>query len=231
MAFTKFLATFTIILSIFSSAVLSMEEKDKGIEEAKEMHHLLREEKATSTHWGLSHWIAGIGEYCQRNFLCGYGLDRSRTDRAWVIYKDRQIFSSTDCLISPIDASSCCSICVENPALMDNPLHGIVCAPYMAATLLCTLPYALYHATPHQRPALSYCGGCRDGCDDEPMDLCMMACPCFYLYCCCCHTPISYRHHPALQGYPSGGHYEMVYGCCLDDSGGPQLARPSRPQI
>lgn len=176
-------------------------EQEKDIKKGESTPHIPEEgqvKKECCYHWGLHRWSIGIGEYIQRFFLCGYEFDYTRTDRAWVTdYKEGSPLYTSDCLISP----SPVTLCNRNNCC-ESPLYGIVCAPYMAANLLCALPYALYHNTPHQRPGVDPC-----------LEVLAVGGFCFPFACCyvnCGCNPDEIVYQPEHKNLPEGKR-----SCCL----------------
>lgn len=93
-------------------------------------------DKESYSHWGLSHWVSGIGEYFQRCCCCNY--DDSRLEGAYGVWDDGKYISTSDCWCVSIDGarpgtgSSC-----------DNPVIGTLCFPFVALAHLSCLPFAL----------------------------------------------------------------------------------------
>lgn len=143
MVFSKFLSIFTIVLLLVSSDVLSMEEDtfDEGTElfnrsiKAKSCY-----EKSEELHWGLAHWVAGIGEYFERCFCCDTPSDKNRS----IIIKNRdgEIKETTDCCYISITASGNWNRdCCNNPRdCYNNPIAGTICLPLATICHLCLLP-------------------------------------------------------------------------------------------
>lgn len=157
MAFYKILSALVIALSVFSSNVYSMNgESDEIFSE--EVHHslisvaikedidkttpVIKKEKSCS-HWGLSHWLSGIGEYLQ-TCLCTKvekeeGLYRHTFENKTFDWGTNKTRSSP-----PTVVISDCYFNYFNDTMSDPRLCHLAwcCCPCSTITHLCCLPCA-----------------------------------------------------------------------------------------
>lgn len=153
MAFYKILSVLIIAISLFSSNVFSMNEDDlldsKGSNYSSIPTPIKAdiEEKECCSHWGLSHWFAGIGEYFQRCICCKppskegkYKYNREIEDRRTGSTKGMIYKSESDCVYISFGELS-------DGNIFNNPIIGTLCCPIIAATHLCCLPCACCEAS------------------------------------------------------------------------------------
>lgn len=159
MAFTKFLSTFAILLSIFSTTALSMTEDDGTDLEKKSRTHVAfvdegeaeentpilnvqKKEEGCFPHWGLSHWFSGIGEYIQICFCIlpykrngRYERESSNNERNY-----ERIYSDCRCEQR--------GLCCYGDDVCYQACTAIVCCPCAALTHLYWLPSACWERSP-----------------------------------------------------------------------------------
>lgn len=104
--------------------------------------------KEFCSHWGLSHWISGIGEYFSR-CLCCSTVDNYFCDDE---YRERQFFvaspgghnpsySNCFCVDQSHHADNLC--CLPNGGLCDNPISGTIFCPIVTIGHLLSVPFVL----------------------------------------------------------------------------------------
>jgi hypothetical protein len=168
MTFYKMLSALIITLSVFSSNVSSMQndlftpdpddntphvpyrlydqpEEEEVTEDLGEQLPLVERPEETDkncSHWGLSHWFSGIGEYLQTCLCCKVnkkeGLYRHtiESDTYWSTGprpQPRTTVVLSDCYFNYFNTS------YSDPRRCDK---AFCCFPFAAMTHLCCLPFA-----------------------------------------------------------------------------------------
>lgn len=137
MFFTKLLSTLLILLLIFPSTVLPMQE---DVEERIQILTTPNKKKESCSYGGFSHWFSGTGEYFERSFPYG----SNKADGRYPIedaYSSKIVQTSTDGWIlsdfaddgvcsNPIVGTlshlcclpcSCCDCSKQNPSIYKKP--------------------------------------------------------------------------------------------------------------
>lgn len=185
MTFYKTLLAFTIALSVFSSNVFSMRNGDNPFlsedsdhssisvsprEDANEILPeeslppstpiLLERKEKSCSHWGLTRWVYGIGEYLQRSLCFAESLDccfdKRDPERKYIIREERSRWEIEHGQEARVRASSDCAFihalsdreeafheCIRNCCL-------IPCCPLATLTHLCCLPCACFEHSKKQ---------------------------------------------------------------------------------
>jgi hypothetical protein len=130
--FRVFIIIYIATITTLKPVISMIEEEDV---EVKEQRSLLQnrkdveEDNRRTTHWGLFHWVSGIGEYFERCLCCGIA---EKTDGMYIhnITRNGHTSShSTDCFLVDPDTGWC-----------DNPITGTLYCPLVTIFHLCSLP-------------------------------------------------------------------------------------------
>lgn len=165
MNFYNPLLAIIIVASLFSSNAFSMDEDDPlgllnkaNYSSTSFPKNEEGEKEKCYSHWGLSHWFAGIGEYLGRSICCSAkvcGYDDAK--RKYKIVGGYRGTHGTDCCLISEYATcntpghpcactcsgvSCCDISSDGCSLTNNPITGLVCLPFAVVSHLCCLPCA-----------------------------------------------------------------------------------------
>lgn len=166
MNFYKILIAFTILLLVFSSNAFSMNNDEDLIfsEESKhssltipikdvdESSSITNREKSCS-HWGLTRWVYGIGEYLQRSLCFAEALDccfdTRDPERKYIVREERSRWEIEHGQEARVYASSDCAFinCLSDGS-EEFIIEGIrsccliPCCPLATLTHLCCLPCA-----------------------------------------------------------------------------------------
>lgn len=148
MAFYKILSVLIIAISLFSSNGFSMNEDD--LLDSKDSNYSSIptpikadvEKKECCSHWGLSHWFAGIGEYFQRCICCTSPSKEGNYKWSWAI-EDKRTGPNNGSISK---AESDCALLIfgggRHDSCCNNPFIGTLCCPIVSVTHLCCLPCA-----------------------------------------------------------------------------------------
>lgn len=169
-SFLQTLVVTSIITLISFSPVIGMEYGEDGedgykasgvyaqpaengiIEDLEEQRPLVERPEETDkncSHWGLSHWFSGIGEYLERCLCCENAIDENRAHITKQTHRlrgreEERIVGTSDCfcLYPNVDYDTCRDP-AECDGWCDNPIGGTLCCPFVALGHLCCLPCAL----------------------------------------------------------------------------------------
>lgn len=150
MHFLKLLSVVTIIISSFSSFVSAMEENLFEDQDGVSIHRPQIKRKKECTHWGLSRWVSGIGEYIDRCLGCNsHRYPYDNVDRKYVTnYKSGQRKESSDCWCVNMDANNSEGGFCQNEGTA--PICLTLCCPVVTTCHLLTLPFALCDCSKNQ---------------------------------------------------------------------------------
>ncbi len=152
---TKIILIFTIVLSMFSSDVLSMkEDAEKTPILVKPISAESCWKRAENSHWGLSHWASGIKEYMIDRCMIGVKeFNEVDTERAYILRREissgrYDITKTTDCYC----VGCCAYLCDNNLGVSSTPdacLAATLCCPLASIIHLLCLPFELCHPSPN----------------------------------------------------------------------------------
>ncbi|MBY0273690.1 MAG: hypothetical protein K2X02_09870 [Alphaproteobacteria bacterium] len=119
--------TLTPVISMIEAEDIEPHEKWGLLQNRKNVEDI--EGNKHTVHWGLSHWISGIGEYFERCLCCGIA---PKTDGVYIHNVTRNGHTSSyssDCFLVDPDTGWC-----------DNPITGTLYCPLVTMFHLCCLP-------------------------------------------------------------------------------------------